>query len=121
MQQAEPLPLLPLALAARMQRGSRPVVPASDWLRDGTPQGVQPQGAHPRVRPQGWDSRGETPALCSTLQQMVSTVTGLRRPDASVVDCFAAAFPGGSMTGAPKVLLQPLAAQRCCRSLPAAA
>ena len=39
----------------------------------------------------------------STVQHLVSTVTGLLEPHAGPVELLAAAFPGGSITGAPKI------------------
>ncbi|WKW49661.1 chorismate-binding protein [Rhodomicrobium lacus] len=39
----------------------------------------------------------------STVQQMTSTVTGTARPRTALADIFAALFPCGSVTGAPKI------------------
>ncbi len=48
------------------------------------------------------------PELCvleryATVQHLVSTVTGHLAPDRDALDVLAAAFPGGSISGAPKV------------------
>jgi anthranilate/para-aminobenzoate synthase component I len=39
----------------------------------------------------------------ATVHQMITVVRGRLRPDADAIDCIRAAFPAGSMSGAPKL------------------
>ena len=47
----------------------------------------------------------------ATVFQMVSTIRGRLRPECDALDAVAAAFPPGSMTGAPKIAAMSLLAR----------
>jgi para-aminobenzoate synthetase component 1 len=59
----------------------------------------------------------QVPLLCTvdshpTVHHLVSEVTGRLRPDRDALDLIAAAFPGGSITGAPKLRAMEILAER---------
>lgn len=62
------------------------------------------------------DASIEVPSLCelesfASVHHLVSVITGVVRPGLGAVDALRAAFPGGSITGAPKIRAMQIIAQ----------